>query len=72
MKRSYKLEDLCCANCASKIECDINKLPGVNNATISFMTQRLKLDAEDANFEEILAQAQKICTKYEPDCTIVC
>ncbi len=71
MKRSYKLEDLCCANCASKIECDINKLEGVNKASISFMTQKLLLDADDSSFDQILDKAQSICTKYEPDCVIL-
>lgn len=46
MKRSFKLENLCCANCAAKIETSINKLDGVE-ASISFMTQRLNIEAED-------------------------
>ena len=71
MKRSFKLQDLDCANCASKMEEDISKLEGVNSATISFMTSKLTLDADDAAFEGVLAQAQGICTKYEPDCVIV-
>ncbi|WP_165062956.1 MULTISPECIES: cation transporter [unclassified Adlercreutzia] len=71
MKRSFKLQDLDCANCASKMECDINKLTGVNSASINFMTSKLTLDADDASFSEVLSQAQAICTKYEPDCTIV-
>lgn len=71
MRKSFKLEDLCCANCAAKIEAGINKLEGVNSAVISFMTAKLTLDADDARFEEILDQAQAVCAKYEPDCVIV-
>lgn len=71
MKRSFKLQDLDCANCASKMEDDINKLEGVNDATISFMTSKLTLDADDDSYSDILTQAQAICTKYEPDCMIV-
>lgn len=71
MRKSFKLEELCCANCAAKIEAGINKLDGVNKATISFMTAKLVLDADDARFEEILDQAQAVCAKYEPDCVIV-
>lgn len=71
MKRSFKLQDLDCANCASKMEDDISKLEGVNSATISFMTSKLTLDTDDAAFEGALDQAQAICTKYEPDCIIV-
>ena len=71
MKKHFKLRDLDCANCAAKMEDAIRKLDGVNSATVSFMTQKLTLDADDARFDEILQQAVKICKKVEPDCTIV-
>ena len=71
MKKHFKLRDLDCANCAAKMEEAIKKLVGVNSATVSFMTQKLTLDADDARFDEILQQAVKICKKVEPDCTIV-
>ena len=74
MKRSFKLQDLDCANCAAKMENDINALPQVNKATISFMTQKLVLDADvsdAAALDAVVAEAQAICTKYEPDCKIV-
>ena len=71
MKKHFKLRDLDCANCAAKMEDAIRKLPGVNSATVSFMTQKLTLDADDARFDEILEQAVKVCKKVEPDCTIL-
>lgn len=71
MKKAFKLQELGCANCAAKMENDINKLDGVNKATISFMTSRLVLDVDPDRFESIVEQAQQICTKYEPECVIV-
>ena len=71
MKKRFKLLNLDCANCADKMEDAIKKLDGVHDATVSFMTQKLTLDADDARFEEILQQAVKACKKVEPDCTIV-
>lgn len=71
MRRSYKLQDLGCANCASKMETAINKIDGVNSATISFMTSRLTLDVADDKLDAVLPQAQSICSKYESDCRIV-
>ncbi|HJB99877.1 MAG TPA: cation transporter [Candidatus Flavonifractor merdavium] len=71
MKKRFKLLNLDCANCAAKMEEAIKKLDGVHDATVSFMTQKLTLDADDARFEEILQQAAKLCKKVEPDCTIV-
>ena len=71
MKKRFKLENLDCANCAAKMETAIKKLPGVYDATVSFMTQKLTLDADDDRFEEILDEAARLCKKVEPDCTIV-
>lgn len=71
MKKRFKMIDLDCANCAAKMEAAIKKLDGVNDASVSFMTQKLTLDADDARFDEILQQAIKVCKKVEPDCTIV-
>ncbi|WP_297211704.1 cation transporter [uncultured Flavonifractor sp.] len=71
MKKRFKLHNLDCANCAAKMEAAIQKLDGVNAASVSFLTQRLTLDADDARFEEILRQAAAICKKVEPDCTVV-
>ena len=71
MKKSYKLVDLDCANCAAKMEAAINKIPGVNKATVSFMTQKLTLDAEDDKFDSVLKEAVADVAKVEPDCSII-
>ena len=71
MKKKYKLEDLDCANCAQKMEDAIKKIDGVNDASVSFMTQKLMIDADDDRFDEILKQAADICKKVEPDCRIL-
>lgn len=71
MKKTFKLIDLDCANCAAKMEDAIKKLPGVNDASVSFLTQKMTIDAEDAKFDEIVKQAVKVCKKVEPDCEIV-
>ena len=44
MKKKYNLTDLDCANCAAKMEDAIKKIDGVNNATVSFMAQKLTID----------------------------
>lgn len=71
MKKRFKLENLDCANCAAKMEAAIQKLPGVYSATVSFMTQKLTLEADDDRFDEIVEEAAKACRKVEPDCTLV-
>ena len=71
MKKTFRLIDLDCANCAAKMEAAIKKLDGVNDASVNFMTQKMTVDADDARFEAIMDEAQKICRKFEPDCEIV-
>lgn len=71
MKKTFKMVDLECAHCAAKMEDAIRKLEGVNDVNISFMTQKLVLDAQDDKFEQIMDEAVKICKKVEPDCRIV-
>ena len=69
MLKKYKIE-VDCANCAAKMEAAVQKLEGVNSAAISFMAQKLVIDADDARFDEIMAQVVKTCKKVEPDCEI--
>lgn len=71
MKKTFKLIDLDCANCAAKMEAAIKKLDGVNDASVSFLSQKMTIDAEDAKFDEIVKQAVKVCKKVEPDCEVV-
>ncbi|MCH5171742.1 MAG: cation transporter [Erysipelotrichales bacterium] len=70
MRKVFKLEDLDCANCAAKMEDAIKKIEGVKFASVSFMTQRLVLEADDNVFDEVLSKARKAVSKIEPDCTI--
>ena len=71
MKKTFKLIDLDCANCAAKMETAIKKLPGVADASVSFMTQKMTIEADDAQFDAIMKQVVKTCKKVEPDCEIV-
>ncbi len=71
MKKTFKLEELDCAHCAAKMETAISKLDGVIEAKISFMTQKLTIEADEKDFEAILKAAQKAIKKVEPDCRIV-
>ena len=71
MKKTFKMIDLDCANCAAKMEAAIKKIDGVEDATVSFMTQKLTIQADDARFDAIVQEAVKACKKVEPDCEIV-
>lgn len=72
MKKTWKLRDLDCANCAAKMERAIGKLDGVEKAAVSFMTQKMTLElAEGADVDAVLKEAIKCIKKVEPDCEVV-
>ena len=71
MKKTFQMEDLDCANCAAKMERAIAQIPGVNRVTVSFMAQKMILDADDAAFDGILAEAIRCIKKVEPDCRVI-
>ena len=70
MKKKFKLTNLDCANCAAKMENAIKKIDGVRDANVSFMTQKMTIEADDSRFDEIMEAVQSVCRKVEPDCTI--
>lgn len=70
MKRSMKLEGELCANCAGKIQDKINKLDGVNDAKVNFLTMRFTLDADDARWKDIVDESVKIFDAIEPTCKV--
>lgn len=71
MKKVFKLDELDCANCAAKMETAINKLDGVEKATVNFMMRKLTIVADEGEMDRILDEAQKAIKKIEPDCVIV-
>lgn len=70
MKKVFKIE-IDCANCAAKVEEAINKIEGVNQASLNFMTQKMIIDIDDANFDSIMKQVKKVGRKIEPDFEIL-
>ena len=71
MRKVFKMEDLDCANCAAKMEDAIRRIEGVESVSVSYITQRLTLVADDDKFDYIVRQAQKVCRRIEPDCRII-
>ena len=66
MQKKFNIE-VDCANCAAKIENAVSALPGVNACNVSFMAQKMLLDADDAQFPSVLKAAVKAAKKIEPD-----
>ncbi|MDF2608702.1 MAG: cation transport ATPase [Lachnospiraceae bacterium] len=66
MKKTFKLENLGCANCAAKMENAICKLEGVSNVAVNFMTTKMVIEADEDKMEQIIPEAEKIVKKIEP------
>ena len=60
MKKTFKMVDLDCANCAAKMEEAIKKIDGVTNASVNFMTQKMTIEADDAKFDAVVKEAVKV------------
>lgn len=71
MKKVFRLENLGCANCAAKMEDAIIKIEGVTDANVSYITQKLTIEADGELFEDVVKKAAKACKRIEPDCRIV-
>ena len=71
MTKTYKMQDLDCANCARKMEDAIRKLDGVAEVHVNFLTQKMILTADDARFDEIVKEAVKQIRRVDPDCSVV-
>lgn len=70
-EKTLKIEGLDCADCAAKMEDAIKKVEGVQEVSVNFMTQKLKLEINDENYGTIIKEIRKVCKKVEPDCTIL-
>ena len=70
MKMKFKIKGIDCANCAAELERAIQKIEGVTEASLSFMTEKLVMEIEDDRKDEVLKNFKKVVKKEEPDCTI--
>ncbi len=71
MKKVYLLEDLDCAHCAEKIEKEVAKLDGVSESKVTFLTQKLTVEVDEAKVSALLGEIKKIVKKFEPDVTVI-
>ena len=70
MEKIYNIE-VCCPNCAAKMEAATQKVEGVSSASISFVTQKMKISfAEGADPAAVMPEVLKVCRKVERDVEI--
>ena len=71
MRKSFRLDEIDCANCARKLQDELATLDGVDAVSVNFMTQKLTLTAADERFDEVLGRVVALTARVEPDCEII-
>ena len=69
MKYNFKIKGLDCANCAAELERAIQKIDGIENTIINFMAEKMVIEMNEDNKEEIIDKVKKVIKKEEPDVT---
>lgn len=70
MKKTYKI-DVDCANCAEKMQEAANNTPGVKEATVSFMTLKMKVEFDEGvDIDKVMENVRANCKKVEDDCEV--
>ncbi|MBR5228839.1 MAG: cation transporter [Firmicutes bacterium] len=67
MKKKFNVVDVCCGNCAAKMEAEIKKIEGVIDAKLNFLTQKLVIEADEDKMDEIAKQASACMSKIDAD-----
>ena len=68
MKKVYSIEGIDCANCAAKVEDKINKIKGIDEAVLNFMTSKLSIEfksSEEKDVEQVMNEVKKIIAKID-------
>ena len=70
MKKIFRVTGLDCPNCAAKMQRGIEKLDGVNEVTVDFIGQKIVIDAEEADFADVIDRMVRVCKKVDSDCIV--
>lgn len=71
MRKTFKIEDLDCPNCAAKLEKAISEIDGVTKASVSFIAQKMIVEADEKDMEGVISKIPSAAKKSVPDCTVI-
>ena len=70
MKKTYKIE-VDCANCANLMEEAAKNTAGVKDASVNFMTLKMKVEFEEGqDVQAVMENVRNNCKRVEDDCEI--
>lgn len=67
MKLKFTIEGLDCANCANELEENISKIEGINSVSISFMSQKMIIETDTENTDELIKKIEEVVKDEEPE-----
>ncbi|CAB1250540.1 heavy metal translocating P-type ATPase [Clostridium sp. MT-14] len=71
-KREFILENLCCANCASKIESRVKNIPEIKTAYLDFLSKKLIVQLEDEQkLDYVVKKIENIINTIEPEVKVL-
>ena len=70
MKKRYMIKNLDCAVCATKLEKAIQKIDGVNEVSISFLSEKMKLVIDETREDTIMNEINDVIHRLEPEVEI--
>lgn len=71
MKKVIRIENLDCANCAAKLERTLQQIAGIEEASVSFLTQKIVIKGAEEGFEQLIDQVKATIKKIEPNVSIL-
>ena len=71
MKKRYMIKNLDCAVCAAKLEKAIQKIDGVNEVSISFLSEKMKLVIDETREDTIMNEINDVIHRLEPEVEII-
>lgn len=71
MKKTFKIEDLDCPNCAAKLEKAVNDIDTVERASVSFIAQKMIVETSSDDIQSVYEAIVKAAAKAVPDCRVV-
>ena len=71
MKKNLILQGLDCADCARKIEKEINRIDGVTSASFSLTTSKMLIETEEDFSLDMLKTIEEIVHIFEPDVQVL-
>lgn len=71
MKKLFKVQNVDCGHCALKMQNEICKIEGVENATLNFMTQRLTVEYDESKISDVASVCEQACRKIDKEVEII-